>query len=139
MALTVHTSLKLHVHKISLLALFFLRSPLQAEGLVVNITEQDMPALKDEVVAISELIVSHRKHLDRQLQLKEQMVQFQMQKDELLRGNLTQKHARAMVINATEILLGINQEHIAYLFSREYLEELQFFSAVVGKNRPVRP
>ena len=106
---------------------------------VQDIIEHQLPVVRDEVIAISELIAAQRKRLDRQIELKNQMLQFRMQKEEFLKGSVGQKHALNMVINAKEILMGINQQHLAYLFSPEYIEELQFFSSVIEKNRPMRP
>ncbi|MCX6986890.1 MAG: hypothetical protein NT065_01855 [Chlamydiae bacterium] len=111
----------------------------ESKAPVSHIVEHEPSSLRDEVIAISELITAQRKRLDRQIELKNQMLQFRMQKEEFLKGSVGQKHALNMVINAKEILMGINQQHLAYLFSPEYIEELQFFSSVIEKNRPMRP
>jgi GTP1/Obg family GTP-binding protein len=117
-----------------MLPLFFL----QAE-LITNIEEKAFSTSRNEVEAIGQLIEEQKKHLAKQMDLKELMETFQNQKEEFMNGKQTQKHATAMVTTAREILAGVNEEHIAHLFPAEYLEELVFFSSIAGKSRPNRP
>jgi hypothetical protein len=104
-----------------------------------NIQEGDVAASIDEIDAISLLIQDQQRHLSRQMELQNLMKLFKMQKEEFMAGKQTQKHAMSMVLTAREILQGINDEKIAYLFPSAYLEELVFFSSVAGKSKPVRP
>jgi hypothetical protein len=124
---------------ITLLFYSFAPSHFSAVEKQTNIVEKNSSLLRDEVEAISKLIDEQMKHLRKETELKELMVLFRSQKDEFMAGNQTQKHARAMVSTAREILEGINHEHIAHLFPVEYLEELVFFASVAGKSRPARP
>ena len=104
-----------------------------------NIQESDVSSSIDEINAISLLIEDQQRHLSRQIELQNLMKLFKQQKEEFMAGRQTQKHAMSMVLTAREILQGINDEKIAYLFPSEYLEELVFFSSVAGKSKPVRP
>lgn len=104
-----------------------------------NIKEKGSYLFRDEVEAISKLIDEQMSHLRKETELKELMVLFRSQKEEFMAGKQTQKHARAMVGTAREILEGINHEHIAHLFPAEYLEELVFFASIAGKSKPGRP
>ena len=126
------------VNPLFLLLLILAVFPLRAE-LLTNIQEKSVVTSRDEVEAISQLIREQQRHLDREIELKELMQTFQLQKGEFAQGKQTQKHAIAMVSTAREILAGINEEHIAHLFPAEYLEELVFFSSVAGKSKPNRP
>jgi hypothetical protein len=104
-----------------------------------NIQEGEVSSSINEIDAISLLIQDQQRHLDRQIELQNLMKLFKQQKEEFMAGKQTQKHAMSMVLTAREILQGINDEKIAYLFPSEYLEELVFFSSVAGKSKPVRP
>jgi GTP1/Obg family GTP-binding protein len=126
------------LYRLFLLLLTLSIIPLRAE-LSTNIEEKSLSTSRDEVEAISQLIQEQQRHLDREIELKELMQTFQLQKGEFAQGKQTQKHAIAMVSTAREILAGINEEHIAHLFPAEYLEELVFFSSVAGKSKPNRP
>ncbi|MCX6990374.1 MAG: hypothetical protein NTX49_04840 [Chlamydiae bacterium] len=126
------------VYRLFSLLLILPALPLRAE-LSTNIEEKSLSIARDEVEAISQLIQEQQRHLDRQIEIREVMKNFQHQKGEFAQGKQTQKHAIAMVSSAREILAGINEQHIAHLFPAEYLEELVFFSSVAGKSRPIRP
>lgn len=95
--------------------------------------------VEDEVDALEKLIEINEKRLRVQRTLKEKMRLFQQQKEEFILGNQSKKHAFIMVSNARDILSELKKEHLAYLFSKEYLEELVFFSSIAGKSTPVRP
>lgn len=95
--------------------------------------------IDDEVETLEKLIDVNEKRLTAQKELKLKMSLFQKQKDEFLRGNESKSHAFSMVTNAREILTVIKQEHLAYLFRPDYLEELVFFSSIAGKTIPLRP
>lgn len=128
-------------HNLSLIVVlsFFGVSLAQTVEKTTNIVEKSALLQRDEVEAISKLIDEQMKHLRKETELKELMVLFRSQKEEFLAGKQTQKHARAMVATAREILEGINIEHIAHLFPADYLEELVFFASIAGKSRPARP
>jgi hypothetical protein len=105
-----------------------------------SILEEKSPAfLEDEAEVLDQLIAANEKRLATQKVLRDLMVEFKQQKDEFFLGNQTKRHAFAMVSNARQILGIIKQEHLSYLFSPEYLEELVFFSSIAGKSAPVRP
>jgi hypothetical protein len=95
--------------------------------------------IEDEVTVLQKLIEVNEKRLFLQKKLKEKMELFQRQKEEFILGNQSKKHAFLMVSNAREILSEVKKEHLSYLFSSDYLEELVFFSSIAGKSTPVRP
>ncbi len=94
---------------------------------------------EDEVFSIDRLIKSTKEQLVLQERLKEQMVQFKQQKDLFMQGEQTKRHAGVMVRTAREILEVITEQHLQYLFSTEYIEELTLFSSIAGKNGIKRP
>lgn len=103
------------------------------------VEEKKIPFFEDEVSSITQFIEVHEKRLMVQKKLRDQMVLFQKQKTEFLLGNQTKSHAFSMVSNAREILTLVKEEHLSYLFSSEYLEELLFFSSIAGKSVPIKP
>ena len=122
--------------------LFFL-SPLfilatESEELI-SVEERVIPLIKGDSFALDQLIEQGEKRLIRQRDLSEKMRLFQGQKEDFVAGDQTKKHALAMVSTARELLGMIKEEHLAYLFSSEYLDELIFFSSIGGKTAPVRP
>ncbi len=89
----------------------------------------------DEITAISHLMESTAHQLEVQKQMRQLMVDFQKQKEEFIRGNQTKAHAAEMVRTARQIYETIIAHHLQYLFSKEYLDELLFFSSIAGKNK----
>jgi hypothetical protein len=118
---------------------FFASLSAETVSVPAPIEEKDTLLIKDEIEALTNLIEVTEKRLAFQKKLKEKMVEFQLQKAEFILGNQTQKHAFSMVSNARYILGDIKQDHLSYLFSPEYLDELMFFSSIAGKSSPVRP
>lgn len=110
---------------------------LNAESPVTE--EQLFDFYRDEVDALDKLITNQQKRLENQKELKDLMILFRFQKESFRKGEQTQKLASSMVNNAKAILALVQQERIAHLFTSEYLEELVFFSTVVGKSKPQRP
>ena len=85
---------------------------------------------ESQIQAITDLIYSQQKRLELQKLLKQKMVTLETQKNLFIQGNKSQKHAQALVANAKEILNLIEQEHLSYLFSAEYIQELTFFCSL---------
>ena len=120
-------------------SVFFLQPILLQSEMTVNL-EEKVPDIKaDELSAIAQLISIQQKKLERQRDLKDQIIQLRMQKAAFMNGNTTLKHANLMVSTAKEILGMIDEEKLAYLFSIDYIEELMFFSSLAEKSRPIRP
>ena len=122
--------------------LFFL-SPLfilaaESEELI-SVEERVVPSIKGDSFALDQLIEQDEKLLIRQKNLSEKMRLFQRQKETFVAGDQTKMHAFEMVSTARELLGMIKEEHLAYIFSSEYLDELMFFSSIGGKTAPVRP
>ncbi len=105
----------------------------------IAVEEKGNPLFQNEVESLEKLIEINEKRLEVQKQLREKMKLFQKQKEEFVLGNQSQSHAFSMVSNARFILGQLKNEHLSYLFSSEYLEELVFFSSIAGKSSPVRP
>ncbi len=106
---------------------------------LLSIEERSTPIFKDEVEALELLIVSNEKRIKIQKELRDQMRSFQRQKEAFILGDESKSHAFKMVSNAREILGLVKEEHLAYLFSSDYLDELIFFSSIAGKSSPIRP
>lgn len=106
---------------------------------LLSVEERSVPIFKDEVEALELLITSNEKRIRIQKDLREQMKLFQKQKEAFILGDESKDHAFKMVSNAREILGLLKEEHLAYLFSSDYLEELVFFSSIAGKSSPIRP
>ncbi len=93
----------------------------------------------EEIPAIDHLIEAAERRLADAKILREFMVQFKTQREEFLRGKQTKAHAALMVRTARRILDEIRSQHVEYLFSSDYLEELAVFSSVAIKRSPARP
>ena len=106
---------------------------------LISVEEKANPLDGDEVACLERLIEVNERRLATQKKIRDDMKLFKEQKNLFILGNQTQKHAFSMVSNARQILGEIKQEHLAYLFSSDYLEELMFFSSIAGKSAPVRP
>ncbi len=85
------------------------------------------------------LIAQSEKQLLVQKELREHMLLFHSHKEQFMRGNQTKIQAARMVKTASRVLETITKNHLAHLFSSEYLEELAFFSSIAGKQTPARP
>lgn len=116
---------------------FSVMSP--SELSLVSVEEKSNPLAGDEVATLERLIEINEKRLVIQKKIRDQMKLFKEQKEAFILGNQTQKHAFTMVSNARHILGEIKEEHLSYLFSSDYLEELVFFSSIAGKSAPLRP
>src|ERR1700722_2575045 len=90
----------------------------------------------DEIQAIDNLIVASEKQLKTQKELKQDIILFETQKEIFLKGEQTLDHAGRMIKTATFILTSISDNHLQYLFSFEYLEELALFSSIGAKKGP---
>ena len=123
----------------SIISIFFLQNIVIQSEITPNIEEKIFDIKDDELSAITQFIVIQQKRLERQRDLKNQILEFRVQKVAFMNGNKTVKHASLMVSTAKEILNSINEMKIAYLFSADYIEELIFFSSVAEKSRPIRP
>ena len=90
---------------------------------------------EDELIVMGHLMENTSQQLEVQKQMRQLMRDFREQKDEFAAGNQTKSHAARMVRTARQIYESIIAHHLEYLFSKEYLEELLFFSSIAGKNR----
>lgn len=106
---------------------------------LLSVEEKKVPIFKEEVNSLELLIESNEKRLVIQKELRDLMKVFQKQKEAFILGDETKSHAFSMVSNARQILGKIKEEHLAYLFSPDFLEELVFFSSIAGKSTPIRP
>ena len=105
----------------------------------VDLEEKNVVLFEDEIQALGKLIEINEKRLLVQKELREKMHVFQTQKEAFILGNQSKSHSFSMVSTARQILGLVKQEHLAYLFTADYLEELLFFSSIAGKSLPVRP
>jgi 7-keto-8-aminopelargonate synthetase-like enzyme len=126
------------VKKFVLFALIFTGAASRIIAVEIN-SQKKVDFWGDEISSLAHLITANEKHLSTQKQLKDMMQLFQKQKEEFLQGNQSKNHAFSMVSNAREILTMIKEEHLSYLFSTDYLEELIFFSSVAAKSVPLKP
>lgn len=90
---------------------------------------------RDEVAMMRQLITTTEQQLEMQRELLEWMLTFREQKQAFSSGNENKAHVRAMVQNARRLFESLAEKHLQHLFSREYLDELQFFSSIAGKNK----
>jgi hypothetical protein len=105
-----------------------------------SLTQAVLPLLaEDEVIIAERLTEATRAQLDLQLHLKQLMIEFKEQKQVFIQGEQTKRHASRMVRTAREILDIISNQHLQYLFSPDYIEELTLFSSIAGKSVVKRP
>jgi hypothetical protein len=89
---------------------------------------------EDEIAVMGHLMENTSQQLEVQKQMQQLMRDFRKQKDAFAAGNQTKPHAARMVRTARQIYESITAHHLEYLFSKDYLEELLFFSSIAGKN-----
>jgi hypothetical protein len=94
---------------------------------------------EDELKTIEQLIINTTKQLETEKQLRELMMQFKKQKDEFIQGNQTRSHTARMVKTARQIHEMLIVHHLDHLFTKEYIDELVFFSSIAGKSAVTRP
>ena len=90
---------------------------------------------RDEVAMMRHLITRTAEQLEMHRELLQWMQTFRTQKEAFVLGNENKTHVRAMVQSARRIFEHLSEKHLQHLFSQEYLDELQFFSSIAGKNR----
>ncbi|MBS0606412.1 MAG: hypothetical protein KF898_00895 [Parachlamydiales bacterium] len=94
---------------------------------------------EDEVAVAERLIQVTEDQLRMQQHLKELMIRFKQLKESFIQGDQSKKTASTMVRTAREILDIINNQHLQFHFSKDYLDELTVFSSIAGKNAIKRP
>jgi hypothetical protein len=94
---------------------------------------------EDEIHIVEKLIATTEEQLKKQKWLREQMSQFQKRREEFVQGNHSKAHASQLVHSARKIYATIQEGHFEHLFSKDYLDELQFFSSIAGKTSVGRP
>ena len=94
---------------------------------------------EDEIKVVDKLISATEEQLKKQQHLKELMLQFHKLKEEFIQGNQTKAHTSRLVRVARQIYEMIMANHFEHLFAKEYLDELQFFSSIAGKNTLSKP
>jgi len=94
---------------------------------------------EEEIKKIDHLIATTEQQLQIQQEIKRQMLDFHEQKELFLEGKQTLSHTALMLKTATGILILINENHLHYLFSSEYMEELALFTSIGAKKSPARP
>jgi hypothetical protein len=104
------------------------------------LVETSLPlAEEDEVKTIDQLISATSRQLEMQKQMRELMLQFKKQREEFIQGNQTKAHASKMLRTARQIYEMITANHLEHLFAKDYLDELTFFSSIIGKTAVTRP
>lgn len=94
---------------------------------------------EDEIKAIDQLIQTTAEQLEVQKHIRELMLQFQKLKEEFVQGKQTKSHTAQMVKTARQIYELITANHLEHLFTKDYLDELAFFSSIAGKGAVKRP
>lgn len=94
---------------------------------------------EDEIRIVERLIASTLTQIERERQLKELIVRFKKERDEFELGNQSKAHTGRMVRTARQVYERIASDHLEHLFSKEYLDELTFFSSIAGKTSVARP
>lgn len=94
---------------------------------------------EEEVKKVECLISTTEKQLDKQKELKKEMILFEVQKERFMQGEQTIAHTTTMIKTATHILSLISENHLNYLFTLDYLEELSLFTSIGSKKGPTRP
>ncbi len=93
----------------------------------------------DELKIVDQLIETTKRQLETQKHLKDLMIQFRDQKESFVQGNQTKEHAGKMVRTARQIYEIITANHLEFLFPKDYLDELTFFSSIAGKSGISKP
>ncbi len=96
-------------------------------------------AEENEVAVIDRLIVQTKIQLEIQKTLRQQLCEFQEAKELFMLADESKAFASKMVSAADSLWKSITENHMEYLFSEQYLEELQFFSSISKKHTLKRP
>jgi len=94
---------------------------------------------QNELEVIGNLILSTQGQLEKQIELKRIMIEFNQQEEDFVNGLQTKAHAAKMVRTARKILEMITDLHLQHLFLSQYMDELTVFASIAGKNTPPRP
>lgn len=85
---------------------------------------------QDEVVTLLELIDTTKKNLEDQQKLLKLVLDFKKTKDAFITDPTSAKIATALVRNAMKVKIEIDKNQWLYLFSNDFLAEIQFFVQV---------
>lgn len=91
---------------------------------------------QNEIGAIEELIAITQKNLLSQKQLLNSLIEFELAKKAFIDDPVSGKLATSLVKIALRVNEQIERENLIYLFSPEFLTEIQFFSQV-AKQRAI--
>lgn len=94
---------------------------------------------EEEVNKVKCLIQATEKQLSKQKELQKEMILFEVQKEQFILGEQTIAHTTTMIKTATHILSLIAENHLNYLFTSDYMEELALFTSIGAKKGPTRP
>ncbi len=97
-----------------------------------------VPGTTPEVEVIDHVIRRGEENLHLQKELRKEVAALGELRDRFAKGESSKEHVWNMVKTAKKVLDLIEQEHLAHLFSDEYLEELKFFSSFVEKQTITR-
>ncbi len=100
-----------------LLASIFLFTPLLA-------------APQDEILILEELIETTKKNLDTQQQALKILIAFKDAREAFIANPDSGKLATALVKRAIRLYNLIEDEHLAHLFSQDFLMEIAFYNQV---------
>lgn len=93
----------------------------------------DLEPSEDEGVVIDRLIRMTKKQLQAQERIKILLSQLHHDKELFLKGDQSKLHAKYMIDSAHEMLCLICSYKLQHLFSKEFIEELTFYSEISKK------
>lgn len=89
-----------------------------------------LAAPQDEMLVIMELIQTTKQNLVSQEKLLQLMVDFKNAREAFIKDPNSGKLATALVKKATYLYSHVEKEHLAHLFSTDFLVELEFYNQV---------
>ncbi|MFN0065121.1 MAG: hypothetical protein ACKVOH_02655 [Chlamydiales bacterium] len=89
-----------------------------------------IPLKANEITVMEELIRTTEKNLEGQKRLLKYLIEFQKARNAFVEESSSSKLGAILVRCAMHVHRQMEHEHLAHLFSPEFLEEIRFFNQV---------
>lgn len=90
----------------------------------------------EEIEVLQDLISVTQKSLNAQKELLTALVKFKVARNAFVEEPTSRKLATILVKTAMVVYKKIEEEHLAHLFSSDFLTEIQFFNQLGTKPKP---
>lgn len=92
--------------------------------------------LQDEIAVLQELIATTKKNLESQQHLLNRVIKFKQARAAFMADPTSGQLATRLVKSAMLLQKNLEKEHLAHLFSSDFLTELAFFDQIGNQHIP---